>query len=119
MENKRLKYEIPRNVKARGFFLKLDVKGWIGFLSISSFIGISSFLIFGASLWAFVITGFTALSTYFSFEIDEKTGYTNFQTAGMAFNKAMLSKNLTPVWGGNDDEKEKKPVLVDVKTKNQ
>ncbi|GAA3316167.1 hypothetical protein GCM10020331_012600 [Ectobacillus funiculus] len=46
------------------------------------------------------------INVFFSFEIDEKTGYTNFQTAGMAFNKAMLSKkNLTPVWGGNDDEK--------------
>jgi hypothetical protein len=119
MENKKLKYEIPRNVKAGGMFLNLNVKGWVCFLTVSSFFGITSLLLFGASFTTFVVTSFAALIAYFSLEIDEKTGYSNIQNASILFQKALMNKTLTPQWGGNENEKKQKSVFVNIKAKKQ
>ncbi|KON67366.1 hypothetical protein AKG34_21340 [Peribacillus butanolivorans] len=119
MESEKLKYEIPRNVKAGGLFLKLDWKGWISFISVSSFFTGIAFLLFRTSFTTFIIAGFVVLITYFTFEIDEKTGYANYQNISLMLNKGLMNKRLTPKWGGteNEDKNQKQVIYINVKTK--
>ncbi|MEH7455060.1 hypothetical protein, partial [Gottfriedia acidiceleris] len=90
MDEKKITYEIPRNVRVSGLFLKLNVKGWGLLIPISSCLSGLTFFLFGKSFTSFVISGLVSLITYFSLEVDEKTGYSNYQLLLLAFNKSLV-----------------------------
>ena len=115
----KFQYEIPRNVKAGGLFLKLDIKGWIIFLTVSSFF-------IGVAVWGFEFTLVRSVialigigMTYFSLEIDEKTGESNIKVVFIIFDKINGKGILTPKWGGNEHEETKKLVHFNYKAKNK
>lgn len=118
MEEK-FQYEIPRNVKAGGLFLKLNVKGWILLLSVSSFFLIVAFWGFEFSFNRTVIALLGIVIAYYSLEVDEKTGESNIKVALIIFDKFKDKGILTPKWGGKDYEETKKLVHFNYKTKNK
>lgn len=116
MNDNKITYEIPRNVRVSGLFLKLNVKGWITLVSVSSFLSGLTFFLFGKSFISFIVAGFITLITYITLEIDEKTNYTNLQLLLLAFNKSIANKKITPKWGGLNNEEAKKSIFIDIKT---
>lgn len=111
-----LKFEIPRNVKATRSFMRLNVKGWVCMVSVPSFLGGASWLLFQnpyVSMGAVVLSG---VLSYLSFEIDEKTGEPNIKLAMNVFQQFASKRKLTPKWGGNEHDETKKAFFIDVKT---
>ncbi|PET71260.1 hypothetical protein CN514_07635 [Bacillus sp. AFS001701] len=115
MNDKKITYEIPRNVRVSGLFLKLNVKGWVSMILIPSSLSGLTFFLFGKSFTSFVISGLVTLITYISLEVDDKTGYSNYQLLLLAFNKSLVNKKITPKWGGTENEESKKYVYIDIK----
>ncbi|MBK0010569.1 hypothetical protein IAE23_29305 [Bacillus sp. S35] len=118
-ESKKIKYEVPRNVKGGGVYWNLNWKGWVALISIFFLSSVTFFLIFGYSLFMFLGIAFSIAAGHFIFQIDEKSGYYNFQIVFLFLEKRSNSKTLTPQWGGkeNENQKIKKPVITTVKTK--
>lgn len=118
-ESKKIKYEVPRNVKGGGVYWNLNLKGWVALISIFFLSGIAFYLIFDYSFIMFVGMAFSIAGGHFVFQIDEKSGYYNFQIIFQFLEKSSNSKRLTPQWGGKEyeNQKIKKPVVTTIKTK--
>lgn len=115
--NEKFRYEIPRNVKAGGLFLKLNLKGWIIFMSVSSLFITVIVWGFEMSLIRTVIGLLGIACTYYSLEIDENTGESNISGLAALLDKTTAKGKLTPKWGGNDYEETKKPVHINIKAR--
>ncbi|MCM3774231.1 hypothetical protein M3225_28010 [Priestia aryabhattai] len=118
-ESKKLKYEVPRNVKGGGVYWNLNWKGWVALISIFFLSGITLYFILGYTILMFVGMAFSIIAAHSVLQIDHKSGYYNFQLMFQYLVKKTNSKTLTPQWGGKEyeNQKIKKPVITTFKTK--
>jgi len=108
-------YEIPRNVKATRSFMRLNLKGWAGFLSAPLILGGLTWLISHHAIATAAILILSGFMAYFTFEIDEKTGEPNIAAVMVVAKMFLSSKTLTPKWGGHEHDETKKVVNIYVK----
>jgi hypothetical protein len=101
-----MKYKIPRNIKIGLSFLGLDLIGWILFIpSVALIIGLAylSFIFLNAKIAAMILligVGFT----YYSLQVDPKTGTMNISWIFERIRWIKETKIIEPVWGEEYDK---------------